>query len=271
MRSSGLACLALCALGCAGPLTGVRRHRAVETPVGAVLVEYLDDDTAAATQIQSALARAGPWVSRWGALYDPVAVRVLPSHAALEDAVDRPGYGWLRAWARYDEVLVQSPLTWRPAGAASADVDELIVHELTHCVMYQLASTRSTWTRREIPLWFREGMAAVTARQGYRWPSLDELERFYATHWDEDPLTRPDSLYRDQSDWVYAVAYHAFAFLDTRYGDAAIRSTLRGMKAGGDFAGAFTAAVGITPDAFVAEFRRYVRWGGFRRTQTAVR
>jgi hypothetical protein len=197
-----------------------------------------------------------------------VVVRVLPSHAALEEAANRPGFAWLRAWARYEEVLLQSPRTWSASGGA---VDELLLHELTHCVMYQLASTRGTWTRKEIPLWFREGMAAVTAQQGYRWPSLDELERFYRTHWGEDPLSRPESLYRTESNWVYSVAYYAFLFLDTRYGDAAIRNTLRAMKAGSAFGVAFTAAVGITPEAFEAEFRRYVRWGGYRRTQTAVR
>jgi len=261
----------LCAAGCAGPLANLRQHREVETPAGAVHVEFADEDLLAAGQIEAAVARAAPLVRRWGALADPVAVRVLPSHAALEDAVDHPGYAWLRAWARYEEVLVQSPRTWTASGAAGDDVDALILHELTHCVMYQLSGTRSTWANREIPLWFREGMAAVTAQQGRRWPSLEEIERFYGTHLGQDPLTPPDALYRTQSEWVYAAAYQAFLFLDNRYGDGAIRGKLPAMRSGSDFNQAFTASVGITPSAFEGEFRRYVRWGGFRRTQTAVR
>src|SRR6185295_2154512 len=51
-----------------------------------------------------------------------------------------------------------------------ADVDELMLHELTHCVMYQRSASAADWSRKRIPLWFREGMASVTASQSYRWP-----------------------------------------------------------------------------------------------------
>jgi hypothetical protein len=253
------------AVGCAAPLAQLPHHVDLTTPAGAFVVAYGDVDEAAAGQVQSAVNRAGAELLRWGPLTEPVAVEVLPTHAALEEAVDHRGYVWLRAWARYGEVYVQSPRTWGLFGAANADVDELMLHELTHCVMYQAAATRTSWAHKEIPLWFREGMAAVTAHQGYRWPSLELLARFFAAHPGDDPVSSPDPLYRGQSDLVYGAAYHAFQFLDARYGDGAVRDTLRGMKEGASFADAFTAAFGISPDAFTREFRRYVEWGGFRR------
>jgi len=70
-------------------------------------------------------------------------------------------------------VLVQSPRSWE--GAAEADeatlaaaLAELLAHELTHALMYQRLARGDGAPVEEPPLWFREGMASLTAGQGAR-------------------------------------------------------------------------------------------------------
>ena len=178
--------------------------------------------------------------------------------------MDRSGYGWLRAWARYDEVFVQSPRTWSLLGAGQRELDELMLHELTHCLMYQLAATPTGWARKRIPLWFREGMASYTAGQGGRWPSLEELARHLEKRPEDDLLRQADALYQDESDTVYGAAHQAFSFLVKRYGEQKVRELLWAMKRGPAFEPAFEAVVGVSEQAFLDDFTRYVRLRGFR-------
>ena len=174
------------------------------------------------------------------------------------------------AWARYSDVLIQAPHTWGLLAPTQSEVNELVLHELTHCLVYQLSAGPQDWSGKKIPLWFREGIAAFTAGQRYRWPTLDELARFYAAHPGQDPLLAGDELYREQSNFVYATAYYAFAFLRKRYGEGAIRELLRQMQQGGSFPEAFERAVGISVDAFLRDFERYVRWRDVGRRTSAA-
>ncbi|MFZ5470426.1 MAG: peptidase MA family metallohydrolase [Myxococcota bacterium] len=259
-----LVALATLGLGaCAGPLSALQHRTSFTTEVGRFDIDYARGGEASAASIRGAVMRAGPKLAYWGGLREPVAIRVLATHRLLEEAVNRPGYPWLRAWARYDEVFVQAPRTWTLFGASQAEVDELMLHELTHCVMYQLAATRTGWTRKEIPLWFREGMASVTANQEYRWPALEELARYYEKNPGTDPVGDPESLYQGQSDIVYGAAHHTFAFLVRRYGDAAVREVLRRMQEGAAFPEAFEQSVGLSAQTFIDDFRRFVRLRGF--------
>jgi hypothetical protein len=212
-----------------------------------------------AERVREAAERALPAVQRWGALRDPVSIDLAPDHTALEEAADRDGHPWLRAWARYDTITVQSPSTWMPLIAPTQrDVDELLLHELTHCAMYQSAASRTEWRRKGIPLWFREGMASVTAEQGYRWATLEELAALYDRGL--DPLQQRE----DDPHPVYGAAHHAFAFLIKRYGEDAVRTTLQAMKAGAIFPDALTSAIGVSPAQLLRDFERYVRLRGFK-------
>lgn len=204
---------------------------------------------------------------RWGQLRAPLRVEVLPDHEALEEAVDRKGYPWLRAWARYGEVWVQAPSTWGILGASDAALRELLVHELTHVVMYQRAAGEDDWRRRQIPIWFREGMASWTARQGYRRVKLPEIAEWLRDHPGDDPVGGADAMYRDSDGVVYAAGHHAFAFLVERYGVAAVRALLARMYATGEtFPKAFEVVIGLSKESFEAEFDRFVRLEGWRRS-----
>lgn len=258
--------------------------RAVEFTTGTARfrIVHLPEDAGAVAQVRRALERAAPRLDRWGGLRHPVTVTLHPSHAALEAAVHRPGYAWLRAWARFDTVDLQSPRTWGLLGASDRKLEELVTHELTHCAMYQRAGDELSWMHKDIPRWFSEGLASVTADQGYRYGGLEALFAFYeeqlpgsgdgvpararapAAAQPGDPLADPDAIYQHQADVVYGAAHHAARFLVARYGEARVLDVIRRMGAGLRFPAAFRQAIGITVAEFAADFRRYVVWQGWR-------
>ncbi len=248
-------------------------------------VTWSAGDDRAARDVIRAIQAAAPRVRRWGPLARPVTITVHPDHEALEEAAQRHGYDWLRAWARYDTIELQSPGSWSFFGPSRRKVEELVTHELTHCAMYQLAGDELTWMYKEIPRWFAEGVASVTAGQGYRYGGVETLYEFYqeklpgsgdgdpgraraaayVAPQPGDPIVDPDTLYQDQSQVVYAAAHHAAEFLIARYGEGRVLEVMRLMGTGLRFPAAFRQAIGITDAEFAAEFRRYVVWQGWRR------
>ncbi len=259
MRTAAAASLGWLA-ACAGTLPTLKTDQTLTTELGIFEIHYAESDPTDAEAIVGAIRNAVPRLKRWGELREVVNVYLLRDHQELERATGQTGYPWLRAWGRYREMLIQAPHTWGLLASTQSEVNELVLHELTHCLVYQLSAGPQDWSTKRIPLWFREGIAAFTAEQQYRWPTLDELARFYAAHPGQDPLLAGDELYREQSNFVYAAAYYAFAFLRKRYGESAIRELFRQMQQGASFPEAFERAIGISADAFARDFERYVRW-----------
>ena len=290
-RSVLLALALALAAGCAPRLPGRAAPLTSSVTVGGstVRILYWPEDAGEARRVSAALRVALPRTARWGALERPVTITIHPSHAALEEAVRHPGYPWLRAWARYATIDLQAPSTWSFLGASRQKLEELLTHELAHCVMYQLAATDMDWSLKGIPLWFREGLASQTAAQGYRRGTLEDLWRYYRRGLpgagdgdgepdpgavaraargrvvNGDPLDDAEQLYQDRSDVVYGAAHHAFGFLLARYGEEAAHALLARMRAGASFATAFKATYGIEEGELVSDFRRYVVWEGWRR------
>jgi len=227
-------------------------------------VLYTQADALEIPRIERGLLDAAPRIARWGTFREGVSIHLLPDHASLEEAVERRGYPWLRAWAFGDQVLLQSPRTWRSGDVVDdSEVAELIAHEVTHALMYQLLEPPEgrRWATEEPPLWFREGMASVTAGQDHRRLSRAELSRWMGSHPGEDPLRPPTELYRTEREAVYSAAHRAFELLLRVSGDAAVRDMLRRVSAGAPFADAFKAATGRA----LADFERdaiETRFGG---------
>ena len=219
----------------------------VEAPGLLFDVLYTPADALELPRIERGLLAAGARVSRWGAFREGVFIHVLPDHASLEAAVDRRGYPWLRAWAFADDVLLQSPRSWNAANPADdSDVVELLAHEMTHALMYQLLRTSDdpAWIPEEPPLWFREGMASVTAGQERRRLSRDQLSRWLDEHPADDPLHPSAELYRTEQHAVYSAAHRAFEMLLRVSGDDAVRDLLGRVRAGAGFPDAFKEATG---------------------------
>lgn len=283
MKAARLAALAAAALACAPRLGGGYGPRVETLSAGGARfqLQYWPEDAAAAARVRAALPRAAAAATRWGELRERVTIIIHPTHAALEEAIRREGYPWLRAWARYATIDLQSPRSWSLFGPSDAEVQELVAHELTHCAMYQAAATEWTWPHRDIPLWFREGMASVAAGQGYRRAPLEAIWRYYqenapgggdgrpgaagpAIPGAGDPVSNPEPLYQGESEVVYGAAHWAFDFLVRRYGEERVRALVGRMGRGERFPEAFRAAIGITDVEFERDFRRYVAWHGWR-------
>jgi hypothetical protein len=265
LRPAHLCTLIVGLTGCvpAGPSQRVERVRIGDAAIG---VRYLPEDAEAARQVERVLPRAVLAAARWGELSVPVIVTIHPTHRDLEAAAQREGHAWLRAWARYASVDLQSPRTWSSGSASDAQMTALLSHELTHCVMYQSAGTEQARSSRAIPLWFREGMASVTAGQEYAWVSAEAIRRLYLPKVPPgdaeppmgDPLPTPGSLQPSDSELVYATASRAFRFLLDRYGEEPIRHVMAGMSEGKVFGDAFRQALGVPVEEFEGDFRAHV-------------
>lgn len=213
-----------------------------------------------ATLAAEALAAIQPW----GGLRVPTRITVLPDHAELERRTLHPRYGWLRAWARYDQVYLQSPRTWRFLfRPTDRQVREVLTHELTHCAMYQAVSDGSGWSELAIPLWFREGMASWTAREGdVRYP-VEDLHQFLTEHPDLDPLRQADRMVQNDSRLVYSAAHWAFDRLAQR-GPERIDRLLEDLRGGQSFEQGFATAFGESVDEFEDQVLSAWRGGAAR-------
>ncbi|MDP1914665.1 MAG: hypothetical protein Q8L14_00375 [Myxococcales bacterium] len=253
--------LSLAAFGCVTPLSSLTRVSTVSTTAARFELKTEPTATEDEARVRGALERSVAKLERWGSLAVAVTVRIAPTHAELERAVGRRGYDWLRAWARYDDLIVQSPGSW---AGTDRDVDELIVHELTHCLLFQRSGTSKNWDSKQIPLWFREGMATVTADQGLRFPSLEDLADWLQRNSELDVFGDAEQLSKEAYGQIYGTSFHAMRFLLKRVGDKAVVDMMAAMQKGDDFEGAFTRASGTTPKRFEADFLNYLRFRGFR-------
>ena len=276
MRSVRLPAV-LCALAaaCAGtaprPSSTVQRDLPLAAQARAEAasfdLRYCSDDQGEIERLRAALLTAAGPLSRWGAFEQPVAIRVYPDHQSLEAAVQREGYPWLRAWAFADRIFLQSPRSWNDPSPATvaAELRELLAHELTHALMYQLLGGAP-----EPPLWFREGMASVTAGQGHRRPTAEELSRWIAAHPGQDLLEPAPEVYRTEKEAVYGAAHRAFELFLALAGDEGVRELLLLTRGGASFEDAFATVTGVglarfEVDAVRARFSR----AGFERRQGA--
>ena len=251
----------LLASGCVTPLSALSRTTSVTPGTARFELKSLPAAVEDEARVRGALERATPRLQRWGGLPAPVTVRIAPTHDELERAVNRRGYDWLRAWARYDDLIIQSPGTW---AGTDRDVDELVLHELTHCLLFQQSGTARDWVSKQIPLWFREGMATVTADQGRGFPSLEDLASWLERHPELDVFGDAERLSREAYGPIYGLSFHAMRFLLRRLGDPAVTGTMVAMKAGLVFDEAFARATGVTPRQFQTDFLTYLKLRGFR-------
>lgn len=223
---------------------------------------------------QSALAD----IQLWGTLEKPVLIVVHPSHEDLEQTVRMKNVPWLRAWAKFDRIDLQSPDTfghrdYRPA------LRELLSHELTHIFMYQRIGTAKTWSKIWVPFWFREGMASWTSRQGYRRGTHRSLGLRLQQHAPAtDPLLDGQKLTKSDQPLAYGAAHWAFDRLIVEVNKEGVLQILQDLRIGtqcslqnstassqaGDqdcsqigstFGASFARHVGMTEVEFARQFR----------------
>lgn len=227
----------LATTGCVHGLAAAEGTRSIERGADRVTVRFSDpEDAAFARRVCEAAPEALRIAERFGPLRAPVTITIHPTHAALEAAARKPGYAWLRAWARFDSIALQSVRTWSTGEITDAELRTLLVHELTHCAMFQAIGVDAA-AGRKVPIWFREGMAAVVAEE--RYAQADEAA---------PAAGRPS--YRDDAPRVYAHAQRMFRALVERTGDDSIRALLAQLRTGAPFSEAFRSAIGVDVEDF---------------------
>lgn len=261
MSARACAALLLLVSGCVSPLQNLVVAKDLELDRARFVLKSDGRQPDDAQKVERALAAAAPRLATWGGLLAPVTVYVVPDHDELERAVRRYGYDWLRAWARYDDVIFQSPGTW---GARQEEVNELVLHELTHCVLFQRAGTPEDWHRRGIPLWFREGMAVWTAKQARLYPSHEDVATWLARDPWRNVFRDGEALSVDFYGPVYGYSLHAFGFLVKRFGQPKLLELLGEMQRGARFDAAFSATLGLTTRQFQRDYENFLKFRAFR-------
>jgi hypothetical protein len=233
---------------------------AVATEAGPVRVAFEEWDEGTQELLVRILPDAARPLLRWGHLQEPVRILVVNAHWELEERVGRPLPG-ISAWATRNQVLLHDPRWWPMPPSVENDpvlgaevrrklATQLLTHELTHCLMFQLAGPTPTEPRERIPFWFREGMATVTAGERPAVPR-ESLVRWMAEHPHLDPLAvRPGP--PGDAQLASGAASHAFALLLTHAGEDGVLRILAGMRGGKGFSEAFEAVI----PGGTAEFRQ---------------
>ncbi len=252
--------LFLC-LSCTGPLGQLRTTMSVKTDVNQFTVRSDGTLSADVSRVEAALRTASSKLSRWGTLKTTVIISVVNTHQQLEAATGRYGSSWLKAWGTYDEVIFQAPSTW---AQNNAEVEELLLHELTHCLMFQLSSEKKTWRGNQIPFWFREGMAVFTANQIHHYPSLEDNALWLEHNAQLDVFGDGDAALADNVANAYGTSARAFGFLQKRYGDKAVLEVLTQVHRGAPFERAFEQALGLQVNTFQRDFENFLRLRAFR-------
>ena len=193
-----------------------------------IRVEQDDPDDVLAWDVRLATSQALQKIAeQWGPLRQPVTVVVHRDHRALERALGKHDMPWLRAWARFDRVDLQSPKSFGFKNSYEKALTELLSHELTHVWTYQQLGERETWSRAWIPFWFREGMASWTAQQGYRRGTAASIgQKMQNLQISLDPLIDGEQLNRSHQPLAYAAAHWAFKMLIDEKGKTAVKNIL---------------------------------------------
>jgi hypothetical protein len=235
--------LLLAATACAHVAPGEVSRGSERVPVEGTVVEVrqAEEDGAVADQVRRVLPRAVQAATRWGTLPATVTLTIHSTHAQLEAATGRAGNPWMRAWARARAVDLQSPRSWSRGHASDEALTKILAHELTHCVLFQVAG--GDGRAREIPIWFLEGMASVAAGERHAIAS-------------PDAVTSPEPMLRSAPKLVYGTADRAFRDLVMRHGEPRVRALLRRLGEGQPFSVAFRDAVGVTLAEFEGDLAR---------------
>ncbi len=242
--------------GCANTVR-YDRHRAYLFPKqqAKVFVEYSATTHRDSELISDLLPSIMQHLGQVGQFRYPVLIRIIPTHTELEQQVHRSGYPWLRAWARFDVILLQAPSTW--AGVMlQTRVKRLLTHELAHVLMYQTIGEGKDWYKKPIPLWFREGMASYIADQGDSRMSRHDLQKYYlGEDYAGDPISEGHKLVQQHPREVYSVGHWMFEDLVEQAGMDQVLKMLAMMREDLSFREAFRSQFAVTESEYEQNWR----------------
>lgn len=141
------------------------------------------------------------------------------------------------------------------ASGAFEDISRVIPHELVHVI----TSRKLRGNAANLPLWMHEGIAKYLADD---WSGADvDLLAEIASSADFMPFRKlanvfpSDSLGRSKA---YVQSYSAVKYMTDVYSPKSIPDLLDEIAKGEDFDTALRYSIGVTPDRFEADWRRYI-------------
>jgi|GEM_PF-2942018 len=219
-------------------------------------IHYNHVDSEEAEMVSLAARDALPKVGQWGDFRDKLTIRIHPTHGDMEKQIHRHGYPWLRGWARYETIDLQSPRTWGGDGLQTR-INKMMMHEMTHVVMYQNGGKRHNWYRKDFPLWFREGMASVTAGQADQRGPREDIKKYYIRGaLDGDPVSDGDTMVKEHPKVVYLTAHWLFADMLEEFGKDKIISIISRVREGQPFGTAWRSVFGVSLDKWLENWRK---------------
>ncbi len=180
-------------------------------------------------------------LARWGKFSRPVHLTTTDDRNNLSVDQSQPWHNSLRGVATLDSVVILQPKLWVGVYAPNS-LEELLLHELAHVLLFQRASADDAKTMPYFPTWFREGMATLVAEGSpdARW------RRELGAHPQLDLLADADEeLVAQHGDAVYRHAAILFALWMDLFGSSGLATLCRAMRKGHSFAAAHLKASGM--------------------------
>ena len=228
-----------------------------QAPEGAFRVRAEDVPAEAAARVREDLVWTEARIGRWlGPFPDTVLVRVLPGRAAF-DAALREAWAipetacWMVGAADDHSLYLLSPAVWR-AEACEHDGDDgghrrrLITHEAVHAYHGQVNPSPDVGLLEDVG-WFVEGLATYVSGQLAAEHAGRAAEAVAAGR---APVRLTEAW---SGPYRYGVAGSLAAFIDRRWGRAALRRAMTATTQAG-----LLAPLGLDEDGFLAEWRAWV-------------
>ena len=217
--------------GCAGTLRPAAISGGGEPPSPFARVAFDQQDSAAAKEIETCLARGKLLIEAYFEMpfSEGVSVRVCPTRQAFTASFP-PEWGmtetecWMVATGVASTLNILSPRVWREQACEhdardSQHVQDIVVHELVHVFHGQHNPTRDFTGAEEVG-WFAEGLAVHVSGQldhGHLAEPGEAIERGAA------PARLADAW---SGKYRYGVCGSLVAYMDAAYGRARIRDML---------------------------------------------
>jgi len=185
-------------------------------------------------------------LARWGKFSRPVHLTSAADRSDLSQHCQLPWHNTVRGLATLDNLKVLQPRLWLGVQGPRA-LEELLLHELAHVLLFQRASAADATAMPYFPTWFREGMATLVAEG----PPEARWRRDLAHHAQLDLLAdADDELIALHGDAAYQHAAILFAAWMDRFGSSGLAAVCREMRKGHSFAAAHFKACELSDRAF---------------------
>lgn len=215
-------------------------------------VLYLPPYRELALRVAEVLDREYERVGRGVGYEGNVAVRAFL--APSEEVFDELTSGRVPDWGKGCALPAYGVIVLQPSREGPGGLRTTLAHEVSHVLLHRAVGGKP------LPRWFDEGVAMWYALEwgrahSFRLALASLLGRLV-------PLEEVDevlSFSSEEAELAYAESFSAVVFLLSRYGGDSVRRITKFMREGDSFREALSRTTGLSYDAFLGEWRSYIR------------